>query len=68
MNEDVNLNVGRFVETLLCKYKLFFSTKIGDPLKRNTQILKQPIIHLRIFGVKMVREKQFLYTDPTIIQ
>jgi len=37
-------------------------------LNRNTQIFQKPVIYFRILGVKMVREKQFLYTDPTIIQ
>ena len=52
--EDLNLNYGRFVETFLCKYKLFLSDKIGDPLNRNTLIFQKPRTHLQISGVKMV--------------
>jgi hypothetical protein len=51
-SEDLSLNIGRFVETLLCKYKLFLSAKIGDPLNRNTEIFQKPWIHLQISGVR----------------
>jgi hypothetical protein len=49
---DLSLNDWRFVETFLCKYKLFFSAKIVDPLNRNTQIFQKPWNQLQILGVK----------------
>jgi hypothetical protein len=51
---DLIPNIGRLVGTLLCKYKLFFSAKICNPLNRYIQNLQIPRIHLQLFGVKMI--------------
>jgi hypothetical protein len=65
-SEVLNQNVGRFVEMLLCKYKLFSSTKIGDPLNRNTQIFQETSSHLQILAVKAVQWSNPRTQNPQI--
>ena len=66
-SEDLSLNDVRFVETLLWKYKLFLSAKIGDPIKRIHKFSTNNGF-ISNFLESNGAVKQFPYRNPTILQ
>ena len=55
-SEDLSLKDGRFVETCLCKYTLFLSSKIGNPINRISQIFQNRVIISKFWSSKVCHE------------